>query len=243
MTTNVLKITACLLMLADHIGASLFPKIIILRMIGRLSFPIFAYLIAIGYYKTHSFYKYLCRLLIFAAISQIPFSLAFSEQVSIHSFFDFLRFLIGRPYPHLNIFFTLAIGLLTIRIWETGESKFFKTIAVFALGIIAEIFQADYGIYGVFIILSFNIFKDNKIKILISQFLVYILFNLFQILFYVYEIKDASIKLVMFNQALSLLALIFIFKYNGKKGKDLKYSFYAFYPVHLLLLGIIKMFM
>ena len=100
----MLKIIACLLMLIDHMGAALFPEAIIIRMIGRLSFPIFAYLIAIGYSKTNSFSKYLYRLLIFAAVSQIPFSLAFSEEISIHSFSDFLRFFVGSPSSTFKYF-------------------------------------------------------------------------------------------------------------------------------------------
>lgn len=236
----MLKIIACLLMLIDHMGAALFPQVIILRMIGRLSFPIFAYLIAMGYSKTNSFFKYLYRLLIFGAASQIPFSLAFSEQPSVHSFFDFLRFLIGRPDPHLNVFFTLAIGLLAIRIWDIGDSKPFKTVTVLVLGITAEVFYTDYGIYGVAMILAFYVFRDSKIKTFISQAIVYILFNASQIIFYMYEFPGAAIDLAWFIQALSLLALIFIFNYNGNKGKDLKYLFYAFYPVHLLVIGLIK---
>ncbi|MBU3101316.1 MULTISPECIES: TraX family protein [Clostridium] len=240
MTTSMLKFIACILMLIDHIGAVIFPKVIILRMIGRLSFPIFAYLIAVGYSKTNSFYRYLYRLLIFAAASQLPFSVAFSEQIKINSFFDFLSFLTGSPYLHLNIFFTLAIGLIAIRIWDKGESKFFKIISVLALGLIAETFNTDYGFYGVAIILSFYIFRDNKVKILISQVIVYLVFNASEILLYVFEIQGKSMNPSWFIQILSILSLIFIFKYNGKKGKDLKYAFYVFYPMHLLILGVIK---
>ena len=243
MTTSMLKIIACLLMLIDHMGAALFPEATILRMIGRLSFPVFAYLIAVGYSKTNSFSKYLRRLLIFAVISQIPFSLAFGEQISIHSFSDFLSFFAGSPYPHLNIFFTLALGLLAIRTWDKEESRPGKIIGVLALGITAEVFHTDYSMYGIAMILAFYIFRDNKIKTVISQTTVYIIFNALQILLYALNSPGVSISLAWFNQALSILALIFIFTYNGKKGKNLKYFFYAFYPVHLLVIGLIKIFM
>jgi len=242
MTTSMLKIIACLLMLIDHIGAALFPGAIILRMIGRLSFPIFAYLITVGYSKTNSFSKYLRRLLIFAAISQIPFSLAFGKQTSVHNFSDFLGFFVGSPNPHLNIFFTLAFGLLAIRVWDKEESKLGKIIVVLALGITSEVLHTDYSMYGVAMILAFYIFRDSKIKTVISQTSVYILFNALQILLYALNYPGVSIRLTWFNQALSLLGLIFIFMYNGKKGKDLKYFFYAFYPVHLLVIGLIKIF-
>ncbi|MGH4122414.1 MAG: TraX family protein [Clostridium sp.] len=242
MTTSMLKIIAILLMLIDHMGAALFPEATIMRMIGRLSFPIFAYLIHVGYSKTNSFPKYLRRLLIFAAVSQIPFSLAFSKGISINSFSDFLGFFVGSPDLHLNIFFTLALGLLAIRIWDKEESQIARIIGVISLGITAEFFGTDYGIYGVAMILAFYIFRDNKVKTAISQTSVYILFSASEILFYVNKFSGTSIQLVWFNQALSLLALIFIFSYNHKKGKDLKYLFYAFYPVHLLVIGLIKIF-
>ena len=216
------------------------PEVIVLRMIGRLSFPIFAYLIAMGYSKTNSVSKYFCRLLIFGVVSQLPFSLAFNKQVSVHSLFDFIKFFIGSPIPHLNVFFTLAIGLLAIRIWDNGDSKTFKIMSVLALGISAEAFYTDYGIYGVAMILTFYVFRENKIKTILSQVIVYMLFNASQILLYMYEFKGSSINLVWFMQVLSLIALIFIFKYDGKKGKDLRYIFYAFYPVHLLVIGLIK---
>ncbi|MCB2299019.1 TraX family protein [Clostridium tagluense] len=240
MSTSMLKIIAILLMLIDHMGAALFPETTIMRMIGRLSFPIFAYLIAVGYSKTNSFPKYLRRLLIFAVVSQIPFSLAFTEQVRIYSLSDFFRFFVGGPNPHLNIFFTLAIGLLAIRVWDKGELRFGRIMAVLALGITAIAFHTDYGIYGVAMMLAFYIFRDNKIKTVISQTSVYILFDALQPLVYVLKSPGVSIELAWFNQALSLLSLIFIFMYNGKKGKDLKYFFYAFYPVHLLVIGLIK---
>ncbi len=240
MTTSMIKIIACLLMLIDHIGAAFFPETMFLRMIGRLSFPVFAYLIAIGYSKTSSFSKYLYRLLIFAVVSQIPFSLAFSNEVSISGFFEFLRFSVGGSSPHLNIFFTLALGLLATRIWHKEESAIVKIIIILALGMTAEALHADYGMYGVAMVLAFYIFRDSKIKTVISQTGVYILFSFSEVLFYMNKYQVTSIDLYWFNQALSLLALILIFMYNGKKGKDLKYFFYAFYPVHLLVIGVIK---
>ena len=192
----MLKIIACLLMLIDHMGAALFPEVIILRMVGRLSFPIFAYLIAMGYSKTNSFSKYFYRLLIFGSISQIPFSFAFNEQSSINSFSDFLRFLVGNPSPHLNVFFTLAIGLLAIRIWDTVDSRSLKILAVIALGLVAETLFTDYGIYGVVMILAFYVFRDSKIKTIISQTMVYIVLNASQILVYLYKFKDVAIDLI-----------------------------------------------
>lgn len=242
MTTSMLKFIACLLMLIDHLGAALYPELRVLRMIGRLSFPIFAYLIAIGYVRTNSFSKYLSRLLMFGFISQIPFSLAFGGPVSINSFSDFLLFFVGSPSPHLNIFFTLTLGLLAIHIWDTEESKLAKIIVVISLGMAAKAFNTDYDMYGVAMMLAFYIFRDSKVKTVISQVGVYILFNASETLYYINKFPGTEIELRYFIQGLSLLALIIIFSYNNKKGKNLKYFFYAFYPVHLLIIGLIKIF-
>lgn len=242
MTTSMLKVIAILLMLIDHTGAVIFPEAIILRLIGRLSFPIFAYLIVVGYTKTKSFSKYLIRLVIFAALSQIPFSLAFGEKLIILSFSDFLSFFVGSPNPHLNVFFTLALGLLSIRTWDKQESELGRIIIILSLAITANVLHTDYNMYGIAMILAFYIFKDNKIRTIISQTIVYILFDASQILFYVYKFPDIKLELAWFSQALSLLALILIFKYNHMKGKDLKYAFYTFYPLHLLILGLLKIF-
>lgn len=242
MTSSMLKVIACLLMLIDHTGAILFPENMILRLIGRLSFPIFAYLIAIGYSKTSSFPQYMYRLLIFAFVAQIPFSLAFAEQITIHNFSDFLSFFVGSPKPHLNIFFTLAFGLLAILIWDKGNFIFGKTLLVVAIGIIAELLHTDYSMYGVVMILGFYIFRDSKIKTFISQCFIYLLFSASEVIYYFYKFQVESMELFWFNQALSILGLIFIFMYNGKKGRNLKYLFYAFYPVHLLVLALIRIY-
>jgi hypothetical protein len=242
MTTSMLKVIAILLMLIDHTGAVIFPEAIILRLIGRLSFPIFAYLIVVGYTKTKSFSKYLTRLVIFATLSQIPFSLAFGEKLTILSFSDFLSFFVGSPNPHLNVFFTLALGLLAIRTWDKKESELGRIIIILSLAITANVLHTDYNMYGIAMILAFYIFRDNKIKTVISQTIVYILFDASQILFYVYKFPGITIELAWFSQVLSLLSLAFIFTYNNTKGKDLKFVFYAFYPLHLLILGLIKIF-
>lgn len=242
MSTSMLKVIACLLMLIDHLGATIFTDFPILRVIGRLSFPIFAYLIAIGYKKTNSFSKYLNRLIIFAVISQIPFSFAFSTTAGIYDISSFLEFVIGFPNPHLNIFFTLAFGLIAIHIWNIVESKLAKVILVIALGTLANSFHTDYGIYGVAMILAFYIFKESKVKTFIAQATVYIMFDALQAILYIKKFPSATIDLRWFNQGLSLLALFFIFSYNEEKGKNLKYFFYAFYPVHLLIIGLIKIF-
>lgn len=294
MSSSMLKIIACAIMLLDHIGAALFPQVRWIRLIGRLAFPIFAYLIAEGYARTKNFSKYLSRLLMFGLIAQIPFGFAFGRDIYINNFSDFIKVVLGQPM-HLNIFFTLAIGLIAIKVYDSKfylrgnaieeaemnntedvsgevvtqtmsdntiaaavesdviisksrilrESKLAKFFIIAALGILTNVYTTDYSMYGVMMILAFYVFRDSKMKTIVSQILVYVIFGTGRMLYYYFthpEYFPKGLQIGFFSQGLSILALIFIFLYNGKKGKDLKYFFYAFYPVHISILALIKFF-
>ncbi|MGL5021321.1 MAG: TraX family protein [Mycoplasmatales bacterium] len=198
-------------MTIDHVGYILFPGDTLFRLIGRLSFPIFAFLIIQGYKHTHSFWKYFLTLLIFSLVSQTP------------SIF-------GADIP-LNIFFTLSFGLLSVK---TLDSKFVNNcqlnilIRIFIIFIIintADLFNFDYGGYGICMILTFHIFERYKIKKLM-QIPLYGLLSL----------------LSNFFQSFSIFSLFFINTYNGKQGyynKYIKYGFYVYYPLHLIILNLI----
>ena len=97
---GTLKLIAAALMLIDHVGAILLPETVILRCIGRLAFPIFAFFIAEGYAHTRSFGRYLLRMAIWAAVSEIPFNLEFGHF-----------FVPGRQ----NVLWTFCLALLTLR--------------------------------------------------------------------------------------------------------------------------------
>jgi hypothetical protein len=143
---DALKLIAIVTMIIDHVGWILLPDLIILRLIGRLSFPIFAYGIAKGYIYTANLKKYFIRLLIFAFISQ--------------PIYNFL--LPG----HLNIFFTLIAGLTCIYLIDK------KRYLLALLPVVASmIFPMDYGIYGVLTIAMFYIFNKKTVPIVISLIL------------------------------------------------------------------------
>ncbi len=128
---DFLKFVAMLTMLIDHIGYLFFPSAIWLRVIGRISFPIFAFLIARGYRFTSNKQKYALRLLIFGFVAQIPYA----------------YFVPGK----WNIMFTLFIGLIII---ELFESKY-RPLS-FLLLLIGSPFPVSYGIYGLAMILVFH---------------------------------------------------------------------------------------
>ena len=211
-----LKILAILTMTIDHIGSIFFPDMIFFRIIGRLSFPLFAWMIAVGYIYTKDFPVYLLRLSILAVIAQIPFAL-----------------LMGG----INVVATLTAGLLAIWAYDKLNSKILKTISILALGFVATYFGFSYEFFGVFLVLSFYAFRNDFYKLLISQL---VLYGFYVILLLSLNPSNPAMTLIV---ALGLLALPFIYLWNTKQGPKLKYLFYIFYPGHLLLLYFIKLFL
>lgn len=212
-----LKVLACLTMLIDHIGAIFFPTFYLLRIIGRLAFPIFAWMISNGYQYTSNRRKYLFRLGVFALISQFPFSLAFHRQL----------------LSDLNIFFTLALGLVAIHLHEQIQSRSGKAAAVLGIAFLAEILNTDYGLYGVVTIVLFWIYRQDFRGLVKMQLLI----NLGLVLpAIVVTLGGEWSALLGTMQAVSVLSLLLIRRYNGELGPKVRYAFYAFYPGHLLVL-------
>ncbi len=132
-------------MIIDHIGLVFFPGEIIFRILGRLSFPFFAWGISNGYSKTKNVYKYGQRLLLLSLISQPFFYLTISKE-------------------SLNICFTLFLGLLSIYFYQNRLGN--KIISYFLLLLTLSLpffIQLDYGLYGIIMILFFHISKNNII--------------------------------------------------------------------------------
>jgi hypothetical protein len=223
MSSFNLKLIAIITMLIDHIAAVFVPSDTILwlvmRSIGRLAFPIFVFLIVEGFHHTKDIKKYLIRLGAFAFISEIPFDLAFYGKV-----------LEG---GHQNVFFTLFLGLLVITLINMVEKKFEKIMfvanllsALLTLGfcVIAFFLKTDYHFAGILLIVAFYLFRGSKAIIALSLIIV------------------TGTILGSIN-ILATLAIIPIAFYNGQKGKNIKYIFYAFYPAHLLIIALIKVFL
>ncbi len=166
MNSFKLKVLACILMFIDHLGAIIFINNDYLRIIGRLSFPIFAFMIVEGYFHSKDIKKYFIRLGLFAIVPQIPYTIAFGPGT-------------------LNIFFTLFIGLLAIFLEEKIANRFLKYLAVILLVIFAQVIEVDYGFYGVLLIYIFKIFRNN-FKALFFSFLILNLsvFNLYPFQYY-----------------------------------------------------------
>jgi hypothetical protein len=195
--------------------------------IGKISFPLYAFLISEGYVHTRNFSKYLTRLIVFGVISQIPAYLLF----------------VGKSFNglYLNIFFTLALGLLGIRIYDKIKSKYISTPLIILLAVIAELLKFDYGAFGVLMIVCFYVFKRNKLNMVLSQ--MFLMFILYMKKMSYYTFSLFNLQYILFQLLFSVISLAIILTYNGKKGKSsgkIKLMFYFFYPVHLIILDLLK---
>lgn len=208
-----LKLLAVVTMLIDHTGAILFPDMVALRIIGRISFPIFAFLIAEGFFRTSNVNVYLGRLFAFAAISEIPYDLAFHGTVY---------------YPQSqNIFFTLFIGLAAIAILREYREKnpVASVLLAGAAVLLAEVLRTDYGWFGVAAVVIFYCMRSYPDKGTVA-----------------FAVLNTGFGLLNSVQVVAAAASLPILLYSGKTGRyRWKYFFYAFYPAHLLLLFLIHM--
>ncbi|MBQ6051880.1 MAG: hypothetical protein IJL30_01170 [Clostridia bacterium] len=218
MSAFILKLIAILAMVCDHVGAELFPNMLWLRAVGRLTMPIMSYFAAIGYRKTRSVPKYLLRLGIFAILSEPCYYILFQD--------------------HSNVIITIFLGVASLYIADLLKNKTKREwTAVFpyiAACIAATLLNSDWTWAGVLFIIAFYYAGERKIKILLYPLPVYMLFVLSFIP------KGPEVFTLNLIQLSGISALFLLCFYNGKKGPNMKYFFYIFYPLHLLVIYLIK---
>lgn len=225
MSYFVIKVYAMIFMLIDHVGFLLLNDNVQFRLLGRIAFPLFAFLLVNGYYHTSNKNKYLTRMVIFAFISEMFFDLAIYEGINLYS---------------QNVFFTLSIGLACIIFCEKCRKMsvekivvlIFQAVIFMTAMIINEILCADYGWYGImliyFIYLTYGNTKKQKIGMAFAVF--------------VANFINVLIEHNVF-QGFSILAAAYILMFEEKEVKvsrTAKILCYVFYPLHLAVLYIIK---
>lgn len=232
-----LKLIACITMFIDHIGAILVLQMLrqmpvqhayyeqltkfyfALRIIGRIAFPIYCFLLVEGAYHTRNPKKYGLRLFVGMLLSEIPFDLAFSLRSNL--LFD---------WSENNVMVTLLLGFCMIEAIKRA-TDFAKVAVVLPFYLLAEWMKTDYGGLGILIIAVFALTRELPRERL-CQFLALCLV--------VYSGKRARIGSWMVNlEWFAVLAMLPISCYDGRKltrNKVAQWGFYLFYPAHLLLL-------
>lgn len=287
MSAFLLKLAALISMLTDHCAIILYLRMVcgadtymLLRGIGRLAFPIFCFMLVNGWTHSSDRRGYAFRLMGFACLSQLPFTLAFTPGNSFGAvpgklsislpglpyvllcvFFILMMFITEKKFSalhagiiclftllpgtvlscgsillldsHMNVYYTLASGLMLIclssreNIRELGWIKYLLCLAGLLAYFLIVQQNADYGFMGLLLIFLLWVFRDSRpltaLWIVIWSFMEY-------------GAGRNGLILLLF----SCLSALPIMLYSGRKGPSCKYFFYAFYPIHLLVLGILN---
>lgn len=231
-----LHIIAMASMLCDHLWGTIVPGNDWLTCIGRIAFPIFAFLIVEGYFHTKNLKKYAGRLLLFAILSEIPFNLAMGSRLF---------------YPiHQNVLWSFLLSLGLIHWNETAKKtgKIYLRILVgcasLLIGYLAGLLtMVDFYHAGVLTVLVFYFFRGKKWWCYLGQLLCLWYLNTEMLGGYGYDLQLLERTIFLSRQGLAVLALFPIWMYQGNQGyhsKWLQMVYYGFYPLHLLILGLIK---
>ena len=218
---STLKMIALVIMFIDHIGAVIVQRTMAMegfnhdfwsslywpiRYVGRLAFPIFCFLLVEGFVHTSNVKKYLKGMLLFALISEIPFNLGIAGTLF--------------SLEYQNVFWELALGIMAMLSLEMIEKKksnywiqvVLRIAVIIVFAGIAEVLNFDYGMYGIISIVALYAFREKRLMQLLIG------------------------AVSFYWEPVAPLAFLLIALYNGKRGRNIKYAFYIFYPTHLLVL-------
>ena len=236
-TSASLHVMAMAFMLCDHLWGAGVLGWDWLTCVGRIAFPIFAFLLVEGFFHTSSRKKYAGRLLLFAVLSELPFNLVMG----------------GSPfYPlHQNVLwsFLIAFGLLSLneraRLSGKGWLRVLTGLGTVVLGyLLGLLTMVDFYHAGILTVLVFYFFRGRRWWCYAGQLLCLAYINIEILSGFAYELTLLGQTFYFPRQGLALLALIPIWLYRGRQGhhsKAFQLACYAFYPVHLLILGLISL--
>ncbi len=220
---RTLKWIAVVTMFIDHLGIVLSPGVSTevwrtMRIVGRIAFPIFCFLLVEGFYHTRDVKKYLLRLGAFALVSELPFDLVVFRRL-------------WHP-DYQNVFFTLFIGLLLLYLYNrflANTQPVYAIMTVVSALCLAYLIRCDYGAEGVLMIFLFYYFRFRPLAMCVSVGLVMVFMGGLEV------------------YALAALPFLLLYngEKGGREPKTAagalvrKYFFYFFYPVHLTLLALL----
>jgi hypothetical protein len=221
LSADSLKLLAIVAMTIDHVAMVFVNEgswlWIAMRVIGRITAPVMSFFIAEGFYYTRDRRKYIKRMVVFAAISQISFVVMVFGRLP-GSALEFLT--------NLNVMYTFTVSLLLLVIIERKFKWYIQSFLLTVCGILALF--GDWGFYIPIWVVIFYKFRKN--------------FKLQAFTFNVYTFVLVSLT-DSFLQYAVLFAVIPLYLYNGKRGNTLfinKWVFYVYYPIHITVLVILK---
>ena len=222
-----LKLIACIAMFLDHFGAAIVPALSIpymrelyytLRIIGRITFPIYCFLLVEGMTHTRSPHKYILRLVIGIFLAELPFDYLFEG---------------GFSWEDQNVLLTLTLGAVMLVCMQKTERKWLKALLIIPFALVADLCKCDYGGYGIGIIAAFALIDRVELQA-IGVLLVNLAMNSSPV-----SVFGIYIPVQLF----AVPAMIPIAGYSGVKltrNKAVQWAFYLFYPAHMLILWMIQ---
>ena len=233
LNSNSLKLIAILAMTIDHVADLIYPGMpnniicVIMHLIGRLTAPIMFFFICEGFFYTKNLKKYISRLFIFSIISHFAYCFAFGT--------NFIPFSTGEIFNQTSIMWTLAWSVVALYIayGDTKLKEWHKYVLIILLNLVT--FSADWSSIGLMIIVSMYEYRGNLNKQMGNMILWSLIYIIVSFIFVnkVYALVQLGIILVY-----PLLKL-----YDGTKGnlKWMKWFFYVYYPLHLIIIGILRL--
>lgn len=240
LNSNEIKMIAIAAMTIDHIAWLLFPGYsreplpILMHLIGRITCPIMCYCIAEGYRHTRNVGKYTRRLFLFAVISHFAYLFSSHEFKGWGSFVPFFD---GSILDQTSVMWSLAWGLTMLRVADSGKLRSGqKTLLVVLICLVS--FPSDWSCIAALCILAFGTNRGN--------FGVQMRWMVFYVAMYAVIYCIALDAVYGLMQMAVILAIPVLKRYNEQRGPDpainkaMKWFFYIYYPLHLLLIGIIR---
>jgi len=224
---EILKLIACITMLIDHFGAAVvillrIPNVVNIyyacRVIGRIAFPIYCFLLCEGMRHTRNVPRYILRLAIGMVLSELPFDLLFEGGIS---------------WAYQSVMVTLTLGAIMLWCMQKTSKKWMRLLLVLPFAVTAELMMTDYGGWGIAMIAVFALlerFPQQLIGVLLVSYLM------------------PSAGITVFGVTVScelaaVFAMLPIGLYSGKKltrSRAVQWAFYLFYPVHILVLWLVQ---
>ena len=231
LSQEALKLIACVTMFIDHFGHAIVPYLpvpymvnlyYLCRIIGRLAFPIYCFLLVEGMEHTHSPLKYILRLGLGILLAELPFDILFEG---------------GFTWAYQSVMVTLTLGAVMLLCMKKTEKKGVQLLLVIPFALLAELAKCDYGGWGIAMIAVFALFDRPAVQ-LAGLLLV--------------NACMESAALPVFGipvsvQLFAVFAMVPIAYYSGRKlshNRALQWAFYLFYPLHIVflwaLLGFVR---
>lgn len=241
LNANTIKLIAILAMTGDHIAWIFFPGYtreplpLILHIIGRITCPIMCYFIAEGYHHTKNVSKYTARLFLFAFISHFAYLFAFADKPGWQTFIPFYS---GNILNQTSVMWSLAWGLVLLRISDSTKIKTPLKVLLTILVCIITL-PADWSCIAALCVLAIGTNRGN--------FKAQMLWMVLYVALYTVVYCMAIDPLYSFLQMAVVLSIPILALYNGKRGTLgkgtalAKWAFYIYYPLHLLILGLLSL--